>query len=319
MAKKKKLRTAAYCRVSSTSDLQDGSFEFQREYFRKLISENSELEFVGIYGDCGRSGRSMEGRPELTRLLRDCSGGKIDLIATKSVSRFARNMRECVETVRRLSELGVGIVFEREGLDSRTMQGELVLGLLAAIAQEESASLSRNMRWSRWKNLERGRPWEPARYGYRAVGSERRWEIVPREAAIVRRAFFMAGTRRVYPEICAELTRMERESGSARVWNRTPVRNMLRSRVYIGDYLSHKECSIVDLSGRVKRVKNRGHCDQILIEGRHPAIVGHDLFYAVQAALDAGLLSSRRSRFSERDREIARRAKTAAEEEAKRW
>ena len=137
----KKIRTCAYCRVSTASDTQDGSFEVQCEYYERLISSDPEMEFVGVYGDHGKSGRKMYNRTELNRMIKDCEDGKIDLILTKSISRFARNMADCVETVRHLKELGVRVLFEKENLDTDTMTGELILGILATIAQEESISL----------------------------------------------------------------------------------------------------------------------------------------------------------------------------------
>ena len=141
-AEKKKLRVAAYCRVSTTSDTQDGSFEVQCEYYEKLIRSDPNMEFVGVYGDHGKSGRAMRGRKELNRLIKDCEAGKIDLVLTKSISRFARNMLECVEAIRHLKECSVTVRFEKENLDTETMGGELMLGILAIIAQEESNSIS---------------------------------------------------------------------------------------------------------------------------------------------------------------------------------
>ena len=136
MAEDKRIPTAAYCRVSTKRDTQDGSYEVQRAYYEKLISEDPTLELVGIYGDHGKSGRYMRGRAELNRLIKDCEAGKVKLILTKSISRFARNMMECVETIRHLRELGVTIRFEKENIDTDTMGGELMLGILATIAQE---------------------------------------------------------------------------------------------------------------------------------------------------------------------------------------
>ena len=107
-----KKRTAAYCRVSTTSDTQDGSFEVQCEYYEKLIRENPDMEFVGVYGDHGKSGRSMRGRKELNRLIKDCEAGHVDLVLTKSISRFARNTSDCLEMVRELTGMGVNIYFE---------------------------------------------------------------------------------------------------------------------------------------------------------------------------------------------------------------
>ena len=315
----KKLRTAAYCRVSTASDTQDGSFEVQCAYYEKLIKDDPNMEFVGVYGDHGKSGRSMRGRKELNRLIKDCEAGKIDLVLTKSISRFARNMLECVNTIRQLSDLGVTVRFEKENLDTETMGGELMLGILATIAQEESNSISQNINWSRQKHVEKGQPWDVARYGYVSVGKEHRWEVVDHEAEAVRQAFYMAGMCHTYGEIAEELTRMEAEDGNGRVWNKTPVVNLLRSETYIGNYLSNKECSIVDENGVVKRVKNKGYVDQILIENHHPALVSKELYEVVQELLDHQTLGGHRRKFSEEEREIMERAMKLAAKEAQSW
>ena len=317
--KDKKLRTAAYCRVSTASDTQDGSFEVQCAYYEKLIKDDPNMEFVGVYGDHGKSGRSMRGRKELNRLIRDCEAGKVDLVLTKSISRFARNMLECVNTIRQLTELGVTVRFEKENLDTETMGGELMLGILATIAQEESNSISQNINWSRQKHVEKGQPWDVARYGYVSVGKEHRWEVADHEAEAVRQAFYMAGMCHTYGEIAEELTRMEAEDGNGRVWNKAPIVNLLRSETYIGNYLSNKECSIVDENGIVKRVKNKGYVDQILIENHHPALVSKELYEVVQELLDHQTLGAHRRKFSEEEREIMSRAMKLAAKEAETW
>ena len=298
MDEKKRIPAAAYCRVSTKSDTQDGSFEVQCEYYRKLISSDPSLKLVGIYGDHGVSGRYMRGRKELNRLIKDCEKGKVKLILTKSISRFARNMMECVQTIRHLKELGVVVRFEKEGIDTETMGGELMLGILATIAQEESNSISLNMNWSRRKHVEKGQPWDVARYGYVSVGKEHVWEIVPYQAKIVKRAFYMAGMCYTYQEISQEMNRMEKEMGEGRIWNKTPIVNLLRSEVYLGNYRSNKEIRIVTKDGQVKRVKNRGQASQILIEEHHEALVSRDLYDAVQKLLDMRTLGSRRNNFS---------------------
>ena len=315
----KKLRTAAYCRVSTASDTQDGSFEVQCAYYEKLIKEDPNMEFVGVYGDHGKSGRSMRGRKELNRFIKDCEAGKVDLVLTKSISRFARNMLECVNAIRQLSDLGVTVRFEKENLDTETMGGELMLGILATIAQEESNSISQNINWSRQKHVEKGQPWDVARYGYVSVGKEHRWEVVDHEAEAVRQAFYMAGMCHTYGEIAEELTRMEAEDGNGRVWNKTPIVNLLRSETYIGNYLSNKECSIVDENGIVKRTKNKGYVDQILIENHHPALVSKELYSVVQELLDHMILGGHRRKFSEEEREIMERAMKLAAKEAQSW
>lgn len=316
---KKLLRTAAYCRVSTASDTQDGSFETQCEYYERIIKEDPNMIFVGVYGDHGKSGRTMRGRKELNRLIKDCEAHKIDLVLTKSISRFARNMLECVQTIRYLKEIGVTVRFEKENLDTETMGGELMLGILATIAQEESNSISQNMSWSRQRHVEQGQPWDVARYGYTSVGKEHKWEVVPDEAEVVRQAFYMAGMCYTYGEIAEELTRMEKENGSDRVWNKTPVVNLLRSLTYIGNYLSNKECRIVDEMGNVKRVKNTGQADQVLIEGHHPALVSEELYNVVQELLDHVILGGHRRKFSDEEQAIMNRSMAIAAREAKSW
>lgn len=319
MEYKKKIRACAYCRVSTASDMQDGSFEVQCGYYEQLIKSDPDMEFVGVYGDHGKSGRKMYNREELNRMIKDCEDGKIDLILTKSISRFARNMAECVETVRRLKELGVQIKFEKENLDTDTMTGELILGILATIAQEESISLSQNQAWSRKKHLERGETWSPPRYGYTSAGKNHRWEIVPQQAEVVRMAFYMAGKCCTYGEIRDEMNRIEREEGSEKVWTKPTVALLLHSENYVGDFLSNKECKIVDTDGKERRVKNKGFVDQILIEGHHPPIVSHELFDAVQELIKYGLLSPCRSVFSAEEKHLMEKANMLAEKEVQMW
>lgn len=315
----KKLRACAYCRVSTANDTQDGSFEVQCAYYESLIGADPGMELVGVYGDHGKSGRKMYDRTELNRMIQDCEAGNIDVILTKSISRFARNMADCIETVRHLKELGVSIRFEREGIDTGSMAGELILGILATIAQEESVSISQNQIWSRNKHLERGEPWSPARYGYRSVGKEHRWEIVPDEAEVVRMAFYMAATCHTYAEIRDELERMEREMGGVKVWTKQTVAHLLHSERYVGDFLSNKDCKIVDRNGKEKRVRNKGFVDQILIEEHHPAIVSHALFDVVQELIQHGTIRGGRSRFSPEEKYLMEKARRIAEDEVKIW
>ena len=314
-----KKKTAAYCRVSTLNDSQDGSFEIQCGYYEKLIQSDPTMEFAGVYGDRGKSGRSIQGREELNRLIHDCEAGRVERILTKSIGRFARSMSECVEVIRYLSELGVSVYFERERLDTQSMSGELILGILATIAEEESNSISRNVEWTHKKHLERGQPFSPAKYGYRSVGKEHKWEIVSEEAEIVKKAFYMAGMCFKYREIAGELNRMENERGSTRVWYTHSVRAILLSEVYIGDYLSHKTCVIFDKNGRRRRIQNKGHVDQILIQGHHPALVSNELYEMIQILLQQGLLSGSRSNYYAKELETMEKAKRIAAREAERW
>ena len=139
-----KIKTAAYCRVSTDKEEQEGSYEMQVAYYTNLIKSSDEMEFVGIYGDKGRSGLHRNGRPELQKLMADCRAGKIKRIYTKSISRFARNMAECAEMIQELRVRGITIIFEKEGLNSGDIKSNLMLNILSAIAQEESHSISQH-------------------------------------------------------------------------------------------------------------------------------------------------------------------------------
>lgn len=300
MEEQKKKRAAAYCRVSTKQDLQDGSFDMQCTYFQRKIQEDPDLELAGIYGDHGKSGRAVKGRKELDRLLKDCKAGKIDVIYTKSISRFARNMGECIELIRRLKDWGVSVVFEKEELDTGAQVNELLLGILAAIAQEESAAISQNMKWARRKYYEMGQPVEKVSYGFRSTGKNHQWKICQPEAKRVRMAFYMAGMCRNYREIRRALNQLEETERTGKVWNHTPIRYLLSNVVYIGDYLSNKDCVYADGNG-VHRGKNKGQADQFYIENHHSAIVSREVFQCVGVLIERRILHSTRRYFSDED------------------
>lgn len=164
---KRILKAAAYCRVSTMMDEQESSFETQRDYYTKLIDSRNGMENVGIYADRGFSGLRADSRPELQRLLRDCRNGKVDVVFVKSVSRLSRNLSECIGMVTELRSLGVGIIFEKENIDTLNHTNELYLNILSAMAQEESNSISQNIRWAHEMRARGGDPIRGGRYGYR--------------------------------------------------------------------------------------------------------------------------------------------------------
>lgn len=165
-----KLRVAAYARVSSASEDQLNSFAAQNRYYTKLISEQENWSLVDVYADKGITGTSAEKRGDFQRLMSDCRRGLIDRVLVKSISRFARNTKECLEAVRELKTLGVSVCFEKEHIDTGTMSGEMVAALFATFAQAESQSISSNMRWSYQKRMQSG-TFVPSRqpFGYRLV------------------------------------------------------------------------------------------------------------------------------------------------------
>ena len=182
----KKLRVAAYARVSSGKDAMLHSLSAQITFYSGLIQRNPDWEYAGVYADEAITGTKAS-RPEFQRLLCDCKAGKIDLILTKSLSRFARNTVTTLQTVRELKECGVDVWFERENIHSLSEDGEFMLTLLSAFAQEESLSASENQKWKIRKNFSEGQPTPTRILGYKLVGD--RFEMLPAEAAIVKRIY----------------------------------------------------------------------------------------------------------------------------------
>ena len=182
----KKIRVAAYARVSSDKDAAFHSLEAQTEYYRDYVAAHPDWELVSLYSDNGISGTTIH-RPEFQRMLQDCRDGKIDLIVTKSVTRFARNTVILLETIRDLKKLGVDCYFEKEDMHSISPDGELLLTLLAMYAEEEARSASENQKWRIQKLYDQGKPAGGHIFGYRLV--EEKFEIVPEEAEVVKEIF----------------------------------------------------------------------------------------------------------------------------------
>lgn len=283
----RRLRVAAYCRVSTDLEEQEGSFDMQVLNYRKKIERSPDMELVGIYGDKGKSGLKAGSRPELQRLLRDCEAGKIDLILTKSISRFARSMADCVELIRRLRTWNVTIFFEKEGLRTDDRKGDLVISILAALAQEESHSISQNMVRSHEQYASEGRPNGRVAYGY-VRADDGSWQVNPTQAHRVKTAFHMAADGWSYQEILDVLNDMERRENTGIIWRQKRVKYMLRNVVYQGDYYSH--ATICLTPGH--RVVNRGYRDRYYIESHHEPLVSRMLFERVQQMLNGGFLIS---------------------------
>lgn len=283
----RRLRVAAYCRVSTELEEQEGSFETQIRYYREKIDQSPDMELVGIYGDRGKSGLKAGGRPGLQRLLADCRAGKIDLILTKSISRFARCMADCVELINMLRELNVTIYFEREGLRTDNRKSDLVINILAALAQEESNSISQNMIRSHEQYASEGRPNGRVAYGYTRV-NDGTWQINPAEAHRVRTAFRMAAEGHSYQEIQKVLNEQEQQEGTGTIWRQRRVKYMLRNVVYQGDYYSHGTVCLTP--GR--QVVNWGYRDRYYIEEHHKPLVSRAVFDRVQRLIDGGVLIS---------------------------
>ena len=279
------IRVAAYCRVSTDKEEQDGSYELQEQYFTDLITSNPAMELVGIYGDKGKSGLKTSGRPGLQKLMADCRTGRINLILTKSISRFARNMAKCVEMIRELRSLGVNIQFEEQNLNTQDTKSDLILNIFAAIAEEESHSISQHTTKAHEQYTLEGRPFGRISFGY-MKGGDHKWIINEKEAPRVRTAFQMADEGKSYKEIRKALNAMETDGYK---WRKSRLKYLLTNVVYKGDYFSHATVCLVP----GKQVENKGYRDRFYLEGHHEAIVLPELFDRVQEMVASGALDRR--------------------------
>ena len=272
-------KVAAYCRVSTDSSDQLNSYRTQIGYYTNFIAQHPGWELADIYADEGITGTSLEKRDEFKRMLQDCRAGKISRILVKSVSRFARNTLELIETTRELKDLGVVVVFEEQGIDTAQMLGEMQLTLLAMAAQEESTSISKNMRWSIQKRMDAGTYLgNTAPYGYRLEDGQ--LKIEETEAAVVRRIFEMRLSGMGQVAITQELNRKRIQPRDGKPWTVYRVRYILSNERYIGDSLFQKKYIADPLSH--KSVRNHGERDQYYIHDTHEAIISRENFQKVQ-------------------------------------
>ena len=272
-------KVAAYCRVSTDSSDQLNSYRTQIGYYTNFIAQHPGWELADIYADEGITGTSLEKRDEFKRMLADCRAGKISRILVKSVSRFARNTLELIETTRELKDLGVVVVFEEQGIDTAQILGEMQLTLLAMAAQEESTSISKNMRWSIQKRMDAGTYLgNTAPYGYRLEDGQ--LKIEETEATVVRRIFEMRLSGMGQVAITQELNRKRIQPRDGKPWTVYRVRYILSNERYIGDSLFQKKYIADPLSH--KSVRNHGERDQYYIHDTHEAIISRENFQKVQ-------------------------------------
>ena len=275
---RKKLRVAAYVRVSAEKDAAIASLENQAATYAEQIKANPEWEFAGIYEDRGISG-TKEMRPQFQRMLKDCRDGKIDLILTKSFTRFARNTVVLLETLRELKGLGIEVVFEKDNIRSLNESGELLITLLAAFAQAESQSSSENQKWRIRKSFEEGRLANGGRMlGYRLENDT--LTVIPDEAEVVRQIFtdYLSGMgiRAIAKKLNFQRIRTIRQ----KEWQPCSVRALLGNEKYTGSLLLQKTYTKDYISK--KSVKNKGERTQYLVENSHEAIIPKEMFDAVQ-------------------------------------
>ena len=280
-----KLRVAAYARVSTASEDQLHSFAAQNRYYTELIAGKKNWKMVDIYADAGMSGTSAEKRADFQRLLADCRRGLIDHILVKSISRFARNTRQCLEIVRELKSIGVSVFFEEQNIDTGKMTGEFLTSLFAAMAQKESEVISANVRWSYRQRMQSG-TFVPGSqpFGYCLVNGK--ITIVPHEAEIVRQIFasYLQGCNIVEIANFMKAVQDELPGAQGRKWSAQSVLQLLRNEKYSGDSLWQKTYNS-DTFPSVK-YRNRGEREKYFAKGTHPAIVSRDTFQRVQNLLE---------------------------------
>lgn len=281
-AQHRQKRVAAYCRVSTDSEEQLTSYTNQMKVYTEMIASNKEWEFAGLYADEGISGTRADKRPQFQKMIDDCHKGKIDMIITKSVSRFARNTVDCLDYVRSLKEIGVGIYFEEQNIDTLKSDSELYLVIYAGFAQSESESISKNITWTHRKNFEEGK----VIFAYNRMlgykkGEDGNPEIVPAEAAIVERVFDMYLSGKSTYEISDILQGENIEiPGKKITFNKTTIARMLKNEKYCGDAILQKTVTLDPISKR--RKPNEGEAPMWLVENSHPAIVTREKFNKVQ-------------------------------------
>lgn len=272
-------KVAAYARVSVEGERMGHSLSAQVSYYSALIQRNPDWEYAGVYADYGISGTGTAKRDEFRKMVEDADAGKIDIILTKSIQRFARNTVDLLETVRHLKNIGVEVRFEKENISSMSGDGELMLTILASFAQEESRSISDNVKWGTRKRMAEGIPNGHFRvYGYRWEGDT--LAIVPEEAAVVRRIFqnFLDGKSRLETEREFAAEGITTREGCR--WADSNIKVVLTNITYTGNMLLQKEF-IVDPITKHRR-KNRGELPQYYVEDTHPAIIDKATFDFVQ-------------------------------------
>ena len=273
-----RLRVAAYARVSSGKDEMLHSLAAQVSYYSNLIQGNLEWAYVGVYADEAETG-TKDSRPEFRRLIADCQAGHIDLVLTKSISRFARNTVTLLETVRELKDLGVGVYFEEQNLHSLSGDGELMLTILASYAQEESRSASENQKWRIRKDFKEGKPSNNIRiYGFDY--KDCKLTIIPEEAEVVRMIFtdYLSGLGK--NAIMKKLIRLGIPTKCGGRWSESTVGSILKNEKFIGDTCLQKGFITDHLTKQWK--PNDGELPKYYVEGSHEAIIDRETFEAVQ-------------------------------------
>ena len=284
-SKYKQLRVAAYCRVSTEQEEQQNSYQVQIAYYTDLINRKKEWSLVGIFADEGISGTQTKNRTEFKRMIRMCKNKKIDLVITKSISRFARNTVDCLEYVRQLKNLGIGVIFEKENINTLTMTSEFMIALYGSFAQAESESISKNVSWGKEKAYREGKVQFQYQnlLGYRK-GTDGKPEIVPEEAETIKLIYklFLDGYSMTNIKKTLESKGILTAKGK-KVWNESLISSILKNEKYVGDALLQKTYTLDCITHKV--VRNHGERPMYLVTDHHAPIIDRDTYNRVQQEL----------------------------------
>jgi DNA invertase Pin-like site-specific DNA recombinase len=282
MEDKPKLRVAAYCRVSTDSDEQATSYDAQIEHYTNFIQKNEEWEFAEIFADDGISGTNTKKREEFNRMIEECMAGNIDMIITKSISRFARNTLDCLKYIRQLKEKNIPVFFEKENINTMDSKGEVLLTIMASLAQQESESLSKNVKLGLQFRYQNGEVQvNHNRFMGYTKDDDGHLVIEPTEAETVKRIYleYLQGASLKQIGENLESDGILTAAGKTR-WRPETIKKILKNEKYIGDALLQKTYTVDVLTK--KRVKNNGIVPQYYVENSHEAIIPRDLYMQVQ-------------------------------------
>ena len=276
----RKLRVAAYCRVSTELEQQQSSYDIQIEYYTRHIMQNPNWIFAGVFADDGRSATNTFRRDDFNQLMDQCLKGKVDMVITKSISRFARNTVDCISWVRKLKEKNVAVYFEKENLNTLDDSTEMILTILSSQAQEESRAISTNVKWGYARKFEKGESTRQRSYGFRKTPTGEMC-IVEEEAAVIRNMarWFLDGDSLERIKHRLEDAGIETTTGK-KTWSTGTIYNILTNEKIMGDVLLQKTFTADYLTKR--RVKNSGQQKQYYVKNHHEAIIPKTVYYKIQ-------------------------------------
>ena len=276
----RKLRVAAYCRVSTELEQQQSSYDIQIEYYTRHIMQNPNWIFAGVFADDGRSATNTFRRDDFNQLMDQCLKGKVDMVITKSISRFARNTVDCISWVRKLKEKNVAVYFEKENLNTLDDSTEMILTILSSQAQEESRAISTNVKWGYARKFEKGESTRQRSYGFRKAPTGEMC-IVEEEAAVIRNMarWFLDGDSLERIKHRLEDAGIETTTGK-KTWSTGTIYNILINEKIMGDVLLQKTFTADYLTKR--RVKNSGQQKQYYVKNHHEAIIPKTVYYKIQ-------------------------------------